>query len=300
MFPIFFSILFIYLICPSLQKPPPTPQHSGFMSPSVADIVGEGINSWKPSSRQNIWELSGQFEGDIMLEANEIDAKNIIITEEKRWLNATMAYHIHEDFDEKEIAIIKKAITEIEKSSCLKFTEYVEEDEDYVMVQNDRPGCWSFAGRQGGGQVLNLSKKCVQHGVVVHEFLHALGFYHQQSASDRDQFIKIHWENIKEDHKHNFKKYTESKVTDLGVSYDYSSIMHYGPYAFSKNEKRTITTVEKDVKIGQRKGLSKKDKKKLNKMYNCKYSEDEVESSDTDSDEDYSDYIDDDLIEDLI
>ncbi|RZF42636.1 hypothetical protein LSTR_LSTR001431 [Laodelphax striatellus] len=300
MLSILFCLFFVLLICPSLQKPPPTPQHSGFMTPSVADVVGEGIDSWKPSSRQNIWELSGQFEGDIMVEPNEDVAKNIIISEERRWLNATLAYHIDEEFDENETVIIKKAIWEIEKSSCIKFTEYNEDDDDYVMVKRDRPGCWSFAGRQGGGQVLNLSKKCVQHGVVVHEFLHALGFYHQQSASDRDEYIKIHWENIKEDHKHNFNRYSDSKVTDLGVSYDYGSIMHYGAYAFSKNEKRTITTVEKDVKIGQRKGLSKKDKLKLNKMYKCKYQEAEVESSDIDSDEDYSDYIDDDLIEDFI
>jgi hypothetical protein len=38
---------------------------------------------------------------------------------------------------------------------------------------------------------------CVHHGIAVHELLHALGFYHQQSAYERDDFVKINWENIK-------------------------------------------------------------------------------------------------------
>lgn len=59
-------------------------------------------------------------------------------------------------------------------------------------------GCWSLVGRHDRGQVVNLQNPgCVQHGVVVHELMHALGFYHQQSAADRDEWVKINWENIK-------------------------------------------------------------------------------------------------------
>lgn len=46
-------------------------------------------------------------------------------------------------------------------------------------------------------QVLNLSKGCFRHGTVVHEMLHTLGFYHMQSTYDRDDYVKINWENIK-------------------------------------------------------------------------------------------------------
>lgn len=100
--------------------------------------------------------------------------------------------------DEYEVAVIKKGIKEIEENTCVIIRPYKNEDKDYVVIKQNSPGCWSYTGKLGGGQVLNLSPKCVRHGVVIHEFLHALGIFHQQSATNRDEYITINWENIKE------------------------------------------------------------------------------------------------------
>ncbi|KAG7252664.1 hypothetical protein CRUP_026287, partial [Coryphaenoides rupestris] len=59
--------------------------------------------------------------------------------------------------------------------------------------------CFSSLGRIGDRQLISLQKfGCVQHGIVQHEVLHALGFYHEHTRSDRDQHILIHWDNIKD------------------------------------------------------------------------------------------------------
>lgn len=67
-----------------------------------------------------------------------------------------------------------------------------------------------------------------QPGVVAHELGHVIGFFHQQSRPDRDEYIRIHYENIANHLKDSFTKLSWDRIADLGVPYDYLSIMHYG------------------------------------------------------------------------
>ena len=69
------------------------------------------------------------------------------------------------------------------------------------------------------------------NSTIQHEFIHALGAYHVQSRSDRDDFVEIKWDNIKEAQKHNFKK--QSKALTYGIPYDPLSIMHYEYNSFA-------------------------------------------------------------------
>lgn len=48
------------------------------------------LTSWTEGDKQNIWELSGQFEGDILLEP---DSKNGVVNA-RRWNNREMPYEI--------------------------------------------------------------------------------------------------------------------------------------------------------------------------------------------------------------
>ena len=57
--------------------------------------------------------------------------------------------------------------------------------------------CYSYVGRLGNGQTLSLSRQgCIYHNTVQHELLHALGFNHEQTRSDRDNHIRVVWENV--------------------------------------------------------------------------------------------------------
>ena len=64
-----------------------------------------------------------------------------------------------------------------------------------------------------------------QKKVIVHEIGHAVGFYHEQSRSDRDDYVEILTSNIPSNKLHNFRK---ANTKNMGVKYDYESVMHYG------------------------------------------------------------------------
>ena len=88
---------------------------------------------------------------------------------------------------------------------------------------------------------------CIDRGIIAHELLHALGIWHEQSRSDRDNFVTINWNNIKPGFESNF--YIQSTASLLGTSYDLKSIMHYGSYAFSGNGLPTIVAKNPSIQL---------------------------------------------------
>ncbi len=57
----------------------------------------------------------------------------------------------------------------------------------------------------------------MQVGTVVHELMHAVGFYHEHSRYDRDKYVTVHFGNVKAGRQHNFDKHAKSKITHSGT-----------------------------------------------------------------------------------
>ncbi|XP_061089991.1 hatching enzyme 1.2-like [Conger conger] len=161
---------------------------------------------------------------------------------------------------------IENAMKTFNTETCIRFVPRSHQ-RDFISIKS-RDGCYSYLGRTGGKQVLSLAKYgCVYHGIIQHELNHALGFYHEHTRSDRDQYVKINWENVAPRTIFNFKK---QNTNNLNTPYEYTSIMHYGRTAFSTNRQDTITPIpDPNKSIGQRSNLSRGDIFRINKLYSC-------------------------------
>lgn len=42
----------------------------------------------------------------------------------------------------------------------------------------------------------NSLATCLEFDIVLHELMHIIGLWHEQMRFDRDNYIKIHYENI--------------------------------------------------------------------------------------------------------
>jgi len=140
-------------------------------------------------------------------------------------------------------------------------------------------GCSSFVGWQNRkNQQVQLSSQCSK-GNAIHEIIHAIGFFHEQTRNDRDEYVLVHSENVQPGSMSNFLKESEmnppSETETFGIPYNYDSIMHYGPVFFSKNGKPTIESLNNaaakgnSANIGQREYISPGDWEGINKKYNC-------------------------------
>ncbi|CAK1541405.1 unnamed protein product [Leptosia nina] len=232
---------------------------------------GVAVSEWTDSSLMNPEEMGEYLEGDILMPGL---ARNGIRDKTSRWTDGIIPYVMDGGFTQEQKDTIRKAIADYHRLTCLRFVPY-NGQKDYLIIKSSKTGCWSSVGRIGGRQEVNLqSPGCVtKKGTVIHELLHAIGFMHEQSRPERDDFVTIKYSNIKPGTEVNFKKSEAKNTDDFGVGYDYNSVMHYSEYAFSRNSQKTIEPKISNSKIGQREGLSRGDVKKVNNMYNCKKEE---------------------------
>uniref|UniRef100_A0A8C5M8T6 Metalloendopeptidase n=1 Tax=Leptobrachium leishanense TaxID=445787 RepID=A0A8C5M8T6_9ANUR len=207
------------------------------------------------------------FEGDIKID--EKKGRNTIIGDTYRW-PLTVPYYLEDGLAINAKATILDAFERFRLKTCIDFKPWAGEP-NYISFFSDN-GCYSYVGNQHmGRQRLSIGPNCDDIGIVQHELLHALGFWHEQSRSDRDDYVTIMTNEIISGQEHNFISYNDTVSTFLNIPYDYTSLMHYAKDDFKVGSNPTIETKNPTFRnlIGQRLDFSDKDAQKLHTLYNC-------------------------------
>uniref|UniRef100_A0A665WTM6 Metalloendopeptidase n=1 Tax=Echeneis naucrates TaxID=173247 RepID=A0A665WTM6_ECHNA len=221
--------------------------------------------------RMNNGSKDDLLEGDLIIPRTRTAMKCLSTVYSCLWPksshgNVEIPFILSEKYDISEKREILAAFKGIESQTCIRYIPRTNQ----VAYLNIEPkfGCSSLLGRVGDKQTLSLQRYgCISYGIIQHELLHALGFYHEHTRSDRDKYVRINWENVHEYYVANFHK---MDTDNLNIPYDYTSIMHYGRTAFGKNKAETITpTHDPAAKIGESMAISPIDVLRINKLYKC-------------------------------
>ncbi|XP_045503349.1 uncharacterized protein LOC123700231 [Colias croceus] len=224
-------------------------------------------------------KLLGPLEPEDVKEKKPLVEVNTDLDWIKKWHHGIVPYFIDSSsYDVQLMETIVKAFDYFEKATCIRLQRLRERPVDTQSLQSVE---WLYIANpsgikqcvhsnekkpNNGVQMVVFGYDCMSLGEIVHEVMHILGFSHEHTRPDRDRYLTIKWDNIKPGYKKYFSVREEDPLSSL--PYDYASVLHYPPRAFSRNGKVTIMT-ENGVKIGQREALSETDVEKVSIVYSA-------------------------------
>lgn len=218
---------------------------------------------------------STYFLGDMLFSKEQIESfylgtKAAFRTETSARWAGVVKYYISPDFTttaknaiRSGISMVEQAVTSItfqESSSKLSSNGI-----NFIATpatNNSLVGKWAINN-------INLQYNLNVGGVAAHEILHSLGFFHEQSRTDRDSYIIINFNNIKNEYVHAFQTFSQKGYNGKNFgAYDYQSIMHYGSWDFAKDSSiPTITKLDGSCFESQRTHLTNGDLAAIDRLY---------------------------------
>ena len=101
-------------------------------------------------------------------------------------------------------------------------------------------------------QPMNGSTAC-SVGVILHEMGHVIGLWHEFDRADRATYVAVNYANVIKGSWGNFEILTDNEQI-LGP-YDYASVMHYIPYAFTRNGGVVLESIPAGIPMAGYEGI---------------------------------------------
>ncbi|KAK0401994.1 hypothetical protein QR680_016084 [Steinernema hermaphroditum] len=229
----------------------------------MAKTIGE-VKKLNPrplpnSAQKSITEINSALgldevlvEGDILMTADE--ARRYFEVQERRskrqayqrwdfpkslWSNGVY-YTYDPAMNQQGIDAVEDAIAFWQKHTCVRFHRVqngASVPVDPLLIFYPGWGCFSAMGRNhyAKEQKVSIGSGCEYVSVATHEIAHALGFMHEQSRWDRDNYLWIDLNNVIPNKTHNYDNYNKNENDNYGKQYDFSGIMHYEDNSFAIN-----------------------------------------------------------------
>lgn len=162
---------------------------------------------------------------------------------------------------------VEDAIKYLQKVSNLTFVPLTDQA-DGIVFEPGADVCLSALGKTGGRQPIRLANNCGRTEIL-HELMHALGFVHEHSRPDRDQYVEVIWNNIEDKYRDQFRVVPAvMEDPSRGTPFDFSSIMLYPSTLFGKT-RGLVTLQSRDGRPLEpmRDALSPSDIRRLKEVY---------------------------------
>ncbi|KAL8624485.1 hypothetical protein ACOMHN_053028 [Nucella lapillus] len=252
---------------------------------TIDDKIQSALEAGGTGKGRNLQKGSVLYDKDMILTKEQFsylrpsgnrEKRKVITVSERYWPRGVIPYEFSSRLGRQQQIMISRAMRIWQKETCIRFmpaSTYLSNrrrNADRVLFTSDGQGCSSFVGKNGGQQAITLSSGCWSQQVILHELGHAIGLIHEHQRPDRDQHVTILTKNAIPQFQNQFMMFSP-EVISTRVPYDFRSIMHYGPKAFTSEGKITVLTKDPDYQdiIGQAEQLSNRDILAVNLMYRC-------------------------------
>lgn len=184
------------------------------------------------------------------------------------WPHPRIPYAIDRRIDHPQARqAIDEAIRYFNERTPVQWVPF-EGEGDAVLFEAGQAHCFSNLGRVGGVQSIRIVPQCGRDEIL-HEMMHTLGFIHEHSRADRDQYVEVLWPNIDPAFLLQFRLAPPAWSDPLQPeAFDYRSIMIYDPTTFAKQpglatlRSRTAVAVQPSAD-----GLSEQDLRRVRALF---------------------------------